>query len=227
MQMGIIGVTPYRATTGGCSAGTPILAADEQVVLRGGSACTSGCSSYASPNSAPTSPARGKARQLDHAGVPAPVPGRARAPSRRAQADRRRGEQIAHLKTDKRRAAQAYLINGTRGRGTVSVRLGPRAYWTCTSGPIGDVPGRHAAVRAGARIRGAALERDPATAPGRRTARFATRAATAPATAGLQGERAYLVRVSLRRAESGHHHGVPTLTLRQWCVTMPLIGPTQ
>jgi hypothetical protein len=32
--------------------------------------------------------------------------------------------QIAHPKTDKRRAAQAYFINGTRGRGTVSVRLG-------------------------------------------------------------------------------------------------------
>jgi hypothetical protein len=55
--------------------------------------------------------------------------------------------QIAHLKTDKRRAAQAYLINGTRGRGTVSVRLGPRAYWTCTSDPIGDVPEREAALR--------------------------------------------------------------------------------
>jgi hypothetical protein len=55
--------------------------------------------------------------------------------------------QIAHLKTDKRRAAQAYLINGTRGRGTVSVRLGPRAYWICTSDPIADVPDREAALR--------------------------------------------------------------------------------
>src|SRR5918992_3547763 len=56
-------------------------------------------------------------------------------------------QQIAHLKTDKRRAAQAYLINGTRGRGTVSVRLGPRGYWICTSDPIGDVPEREAALR--------------------------------------------------------------------------------
>jgi hypothetical protein len=48
--------------------------------------------------------------------------------------------QIAHLKTDKRRAAQAYLINGTRGRGTVSVRLGPRGYWICTSDPMETCP---------------------------------------------------------------------------------------
>ena len=54
--------------------------------------------------------------------------------------------QIAHLKTDKRRAAQAFLINGTRGRGTVSVRLGPRAYWICTSDPIADVPEREASL---------------------------------------------------------------------------------
>jgi type IV secretory pathway VirB4 component len=56
--------------------------------------------------------------------------------------------QIAHLKTDKRRAAQAYFINGTRGRGTVSVRLGPRAYWVCTSDPIADVPEREEELRA-------------------------------------------------------------------------------
>jgi hypothetical protein len=55
--------------------------------------------------------------------------------------------QIAHLKTDKWRAAQAYLINGTRGRRTVSVRLGPREYWICTSDPISDVPEREAALR--------------------------------------------------------------------------------
>jgi hypothetical protein len=55
--------------------------------------------------------------------------------------------QIAHLKTDKRRAAQAYVIDGTRGRSTVSVRLGPRGYWMCTSDPIADVPEREAALR--------------------------------------------------------------------------------
>ena len=49
-------------------------------------------------------------------------------------------EIVAHLRTDKRRAAQAYFINGTRGRGVVSVRLGPRAYWIATSEPIEDAP---------------------------------------------------------------------------------------
>jgi hypothetical protein len=65
--------------------------------------------------------------------------------------------QIAQLKTDKRRAAQAYFINGTRGRGTVSVRLGPRAYRVCTSDPIADVPEREGALRAVAEDPWAAL----------------------------------------------------------------------
>ena len=56
-------------------------------------------------------------------------------------------EIVAHLRTDKRRAAQAYFINGTRGRGVVSVRLGPRAYWIATSEPIEDVPARERALR--------------------------------------------------------------------------------
>jgi hypothetical protein len=30
----------------------------------------------------------------------------------------------------------------------VSVRLGPRAYWICTSDPIADLPEREAALRA-------------------------------------------------------------------------------
>ena len=60
-------------------------------------------------------------------------------------------ELVAHLKTDKRRAAQAYFINGTRGRGVVSVRLGPRAYWIATSDPIEDVPARERALRAAGR----------------------------------------------------------------------------
>jgi hypothetical protein len=67
--------------------------------------------------------------------------------------------QIAHLKTDKRRAAQAYLINGTRGRGTASVRPGPRAYWICTSDPIADVPEREAALRRAGGDAWAALDR--------------------------------------------------------------------
>jgi hypothetical protein len=40
------------------------------------------------------------------------------------------------------------VINGTRGRGLVSVRLGPRAYWICSSDPIADVPEREAALGA-------------------------------------------------------------------------------
>ena len=56
-------------------------------------------------------------------------------------------EIVAHLRTDKRRAAQAYFINGTRGRGVVSVRLGPRAYWIATSEPIEDAPARERALR--------------------------------------------------------------------------------
>jgi hypothetical protein len=67
--------------------------------------------------------------------------------------------QIAHLKTDKRRAAQAFLVNGTRGRGTVSVRLGPRAYWICTSDPIADVPEREGALRTSSEDPWAALDR--------------------------------------------------------------------
>jgi hypothetical protein len=75
--------------------------------------------------------------------------------------------QIAHLKTDKRRAAQAYLINGTRGRGTVSVRLGPKAYWICTSDPISDVPERQAALDDASRDPWRAL--DLLASPGPRT----------------------------------------------------------
>jgi hypothetical protein len=67
--------------------------------------------------------------------------------------------QIAHLQTDKRRAAQAFLVNGTRGRGTVSVRLGPRAYWICTSDPIVDVPEREAALPASSEDPWAVLDR--------------------------------------------------------------------
>jgi len=66
--------------------------------------------------------------------------------------------QIAHLKRDKRRAAQGYLINGTRGRGAVSARLGPRAYWTYTSDLIGDVPDGRRALRRGGRNPSTALE---------------------------------------------------------------------
>jgi hypothetical protein len=55
-------------------------------------------------------------------------------------------EQIAHLKTEKRRFAQAYFLNGTRGRGTLSIRVGPRVYWLATSEPHRDVPARQLAL---------------------------------------------------------------------------------
>jgi hypothetical protein len=42
----------------------------------------------------------------------------------------------------------AYLINGTGGGERLSVRLGPRAYWICTSDPIAHLPEREAALRA-------------------------------------------------------------------------------
>ena len=54
---------------------------------------------------------------------------------------------IAGLRTEKRVYSQAYFINGTRGRGVVSIRVGTRAYWLATSDPIGDVPIRERALR--------------------------------------------------------------------------------
>ena len=47
---------------------------------------------------------------------------------------------IARLKTVKRSFSQAYWINGTRGRGTIALRVGPSEYWLATSDPIGDAP---------------------------------------------------------------------------------------
>jgi hypothetical protein len=55
-------------------------------------------------------------------------------------------EQIKHLTTEKRAYAQAYLINGERGRGTLSIRLGSHLYWTCTSDPHEDLPLRERAL---------------------------------------------------------------------------------
>jgi hypothetical protein len=49
---------------------------------------------------------------------------------------------IGRLKTVKRSFSQAYWINGTRGRGTIAIRVGPREYWLATSDPVGDAPKR-------------------------------------------------------------------------------------
>jgi hypothetical protein len=56
-------------------------------------------------------------------------------------------EQIRQLTTEKGAYAQAYLINGERGRGTVSIRLGDRLYWACTSDPTEDLPLREQALQ--------------------------------------------------------------------------------
>ena len=55
--------------------------------------------------------------------------------------------QIEQLVTEKRAFAQAYLINGERGRGTLSIRLGSHVYWLCTSDPHGDLPVRERALQ--------------------------------------------------------------------------------
>jgi hypothetical protein len=60
--------------------------------------------------------------------------------------------------------AQAFWINGSRGRGKVAIRVGPLEYWAFTSDPINDVPRRKAAIAAhGGDVWAgiAALARDP------------------------------------------------------------------
>jgi hypothetical protein len=53
---------------------------------------------------------------------------------------------IARLKTVKRSFSQAYWINGTRGRGTIALRVAPIEYWLATSDPVGDAPLRAQAI---------------------------------------------------------------------------------
>ena len=53
---------------------------------------------------------------------------------------------IARLKTVKRQFSQAYWINGTRGRGTIALRVGPTEYWLATSDPVNDTPRRAKAL---------------------------------------------------------------------------------
>ncbi len=50
--------------------------------------------------------------------------------------------QITRLVTEKRSHAEAYLVNGERGRGGITIRLGSHAYWLATSDPVVDVPWR-------------------------------------------------------------------------------------
>ncbi len=65
---------------------------------------------------------------------------------------------ISRLKTVKQSYAQAYWINGTRGRGAIALRVGPREYWIATSEPIKDAPRRAHAVRAAKGDRWAAVD---------------------------------------------------------------------
>jgi hypothetical protein len=56
-------------------------------------------------------------------------------------------EQVRELQTVKREYSQAYVINGSRGEGTVTIAVGPLEYWRCTSDPVGDEPIRRHALR--------------------------------------------------------------------------------
>jgi hypothetical protein len=56
-------------------------------------------------------------------------------------------EQIRKLTTEKGVMAQAYFVNGERGRGTVAIRMAAPIYWTATSEPHHDVPRRGLALR--------------------------------------------------------------------------------
>jgi hypothetical protein len=49
-------------------------------------------------------------------------------------------ELIARLKTVKGAYSQAFWVNGTRGRGQVSLRVGPMEMWAFTSDPVRDAP---------------------------------------------------------------------------------------
>jgi hypothetical protein len=53
---------------------------------------------------------------------------------------------VGQLKTVKGSHAQMLWINGTRGRGRVSLRVGPTEYWSFTSDQATDAPRRAAAL---------------------------------------------------------------------------------
>jgi TraG P-loop domain len=56
-------------------------------------------------------------------------------------------EAISSLQTSKREYATAFLMNGTRGSGTISIRVSDLEYWIATSDPVGDEPVRRRALR--------------------------------------------------------------------------------
>jgi hypothetical protein len=54
--------------------------------------------------------------------------------------------QITRLVTEKGSHADAYVVNGERGQGGVTIRHGTRAYWLATSEPLTDIPWRELAL---------------------------------------------------------------------------------
>jgi hypothetical protein len=66
---------------------------------------------------------------------------------------------ISRLKTVKRSYSQAYWINGTRGRGTIALRVGPTEYGLATSDPVNDLPRRTQMLEAAGGDAWLALER--------------------------------------------------------------------
>jgi hypothetical protein len=54
---------------------------------------------------------------------------------------------IGELNTVKGSHADAYLMNGTRGQGTLRITVGPGEYWLSTSDPVRDEPVRRRALR--------------------------------------------------------------------------------
>lgn len=53
---------------------------------------------------------------------------------------------LSRLKTVKGSHAQMFWVNGTRGKGQVSLRIGPTEYWAFTTDPLRDVPLRDQAL---------------------------------------------------------------------------------
>jgi hypothetical protein len=54
---------------------------------------------------------------------------------------------ISTLQTSKRQFATAFLMNGTRGSATISIRVADPEYWIATNEPISDEPLRRRALR--------------------------------------------------------------------------------
>lgn len=60
-------------------------------------------------------------------------------------------EAIKSLRTAKRQFSMAYLMNGSRGQGIISVRVSDYEYWIASNEPVRDEPLRRAALRDAAR----------------------------------------------------------------------------